>query len=159
MVTISHIYNNESGLDARVKINSAFDALYSSGASIIEDTYVNIQTLVSSDSLTPGNLYKITNRADNGIILLAVTTNKFSYTVNPLLPLQYRINTKEELVEVSSSTGIFPMTLTNRTVFSVKLNDKILNSTDYTDSSTQITISDLTLLNVRFLPILCNTIL
>lgn len=79
MVTISHIYNTESGLDARVKINTAFDALYSmESGGLIEITYSDAQTAISGLLLSVGSYYKITDRADGGIILLAVSTNQFS---------------------------------------------------------------------------------
>lgn len=47
-------------------------------SSIIEDTYANIAILVSGGDLIPNTQYKITDRADNGIILTARTTNSFS---------------------------------------------------------------------------------
>jgi len=143
-INISSIVN-ESGI---LNINEKNDSLY---GNLNTGTYT-FNAVFGYSSNYQNKLLLFQKDSNNNIYSHAllqdfITANKFSYTVNPLLPLQYRINAKEELVEVSNSTGIFPITLTNRTVFSVKLNDKILNSTDYTASSTQIIISDSTLLN------------
>jgi hypothetical protein len=45
---------------------------------IITDTYSNIATLLGTDSLIAGASYKISNRADLGIVLIATDTNSLS---------------------------------------------------------------------------------
>lgn len=45
---------------------------------LIEVTYAAAQALIASSSLIIGEHYKLTDKADNGIILLAVSTNQFS---------------------------------------------------------------------------------
>ena len=76
-----------------------------------------------------------------------ITDNKFSYTVNPMLPLQYRINAKQDLISNSNDSPDFAIALTGRTVFSVELNDKPLVPSQYKASSVKVTINDTSILN------------
>jgi hypothetical protein len=48
------------------------------GGGFIEDTYANIATFLAAGTLIPGAHYKITDRADLGIILLALSATQLS---------------------------------------------------------------------------------
>jgi len=78
-MSLIHINNGDSGLDTRNKINNAFDMIDNlSTGSLINVTYSEAVDLISNSNLNEGFHYKITDRADAGIILLAVSTNQFS---------------------------------------------------------------------------------
>jgi hypothetical protein len=74
-----------------------------------------------------------------------IETDKPIFTINPRLVTNYRINTLKSNLNSTTGDGIFPISLTGRTLFKVFINS--IETTSYTASSTTITITDSSLLN------------